>query len=210
MGSLLGEPLPQRIKFGDIAAALTNLAGPHGGPSWELGLTIGVGSTARSVVVPLQPFLTPLEYTQSKDEPFHLARLANRNGGDGSLGTMWLFRDCFYVTERFPTESETEEVVLRIKALHYRRSEEMNRLREEVANFEAVERRGDGPERKPIPDDVKLVVWSRDGGTCVKCGSSKDLHFDHIIAVALGGSNEAENIQLLCRACNLSKGPRLI
>jgi 5-methylcytosine-specific restriction endonuclease McrA len=86
----------------------------------------------------------------------------------------------------------------------------MNRLREEVANFEAVDARSLDSERKPIPDDVKLLVWSRDRGACVKCGANKDLHFDHIISVALGGSNEAENIQVLCRTCNLTKGPRLV
>lgn len=29
-----------------------------------------------------------------------------------------------------------------------------------------------------IPTDVKLAVWKRDGGKCVDCGSSDNLHFD--------------------------------
>ena len=37
----------------------------------------------------------------------------------------------------------------------------------------------------------------------------QDLHFDHIIPHALGGSNEPENIQILCVDCNLSKGARI-
>jgi len=60
-------------------------------------------------------------------------------------------------------------------------------------------------ERKPIPDDVKMFVWNRDNGKCVKCGSRENLEFDHIIPVSKGGSNTARNIQLLCEKCNRSK-----
>lgn len=60
--------------------------------------------------------------------------------------------------------------------------------------------------RQPIPDDVQLFVWRRDGGRCVKCGSQESLEFDHIIPVSKGGSNTARNLQLLCERCNRSKG----
>ena len=57
-----------------------------------------------------------------------------------------------------------------------------------------------------IPTHVKLEVWKRDKGCCVKCGSSKNLHFDHIIPYSLGGSSkDGENIQLLCAKHNLEK-----
>jgi len=57
-----------------------------------------------------------------------------------------------------------------------------------------------------IPTQIKLEVWKRDKGCCVKCGSSKNLHFDHIIPYSLGGSSKAaENIQLLCAKHNLEK-----
>ncbi len=61
-------------------------------------------------------------------------------------------------------------------------------------------------ERLSIPDDVKMFVWQRDGGRCVKCGSQENLEYDHIIPVSKGGSNSARNIQLLCENCNRSKG----
>ncbi len=60
-----------------------------------------------------------------------------------------------------------------------------------------------------IPDDVKREVWDRDGGLCVKCGKNDYLEFDHIIPHARGGSNTANNVQILCRRCNLLKSDRI-
>jgi hypothetical protein len=60
-----------------------------------------------------------------------------------------------------------------------------------------------------IPTSVKLEVWKRDKGHCVKCGSDNNLHFDHILAFAKGGTSlKAENIQLLCARHNLQKSDR--
>jgi hypothetical protein len=57
-----------------------------------------------------------------------------------------------------------------------------------------------------IPSQVKLEVWARDKGRCVKCGSNDNLHFDHIIPFSKGGSSlVAANIQLLCVRHNLQK-----
>lgn len=60
-----------------------------------------------------------------------------------------------------------------------------------------------------LSQEVKQAVWQRDGGKCVECGAEDYLEFDHIIPVAKGGANTAENIQLLCRRCNLKKSDRL-
>ncbi|TML45126.1 MAG: HNH endonuclease [Actinobacteria bacterium] len=59
--------------------------------------------------------------------------------------------------------------------------------------------------REPIPERVRREVWRRDGGRCVDCGSRERLEFDHIIALANGGSNTARNIELRCEACNRKK-----
>jgi 5-methylcytosine-specific restriction endonuclease McrA len=64
--------------------------------------------------------------------------------------------------------------------------------------------------RRVIPTSVKLEVCKRDGGRCVKCGATDDLHFDHIIPWSKGGSsNTADNIQLLCGKHNLEKHDRI-
>lgn len=57
-----------------------------------------------------------------------------------------------------------------------------------------------------IPTQVKVEVYKRDKGKCVKCGSNVNLHYDHIIPFSKGGSSTtAANIQLLCVKCNLRK-----
>lgn len=57
-----------------------------------------------------------------------------------------------------------------------------------------------------IHQDVKTAVWQRDGGKCVQCGATDYLEFDHIIPYAKGGAGTVDNVQLLCRRCNLKKG----
>lgn len=57
-----------------------------------------------------------------------------------------------------------------------------------------------------VPPQVKIAVWRRDSGKCVKCGSQERLEYDHIIPISKGGSNTERNIQLLCEKCNRSKG----
>ena len=42
-----------------------------------------------------------------------------------------------------------------------------------------------------------MLVWRRDQGRCVKCGSNEKLEFDHIIPLSRGGSNTFRNVQLL-------------
>ncbi len=62
----------------------------------------------------------------------------------------------------------------------------------------------------PVSVDTRLSVWQRDGGRCRNCRSGSDLHFDHVIPRSWGGSSTAENVQLLCRRCNLRKGASLV
>ncbi len=64
--------------------------------------------------------------------------------------------------------------------------------------------------RTAIPDDVKLLVWQRDHGRCVKCGSNIELQFDHIIPLSLGGADTPENLQILCGRCNRAKSNSII
>lgn len=64
--------------------------------------------------------------------------------------------------------------------------------------------------RKPLTAKIKRMVWQRANACCEnvdpilknRCTSKFALETDHVIAVALGGSNELDNLQLLCRAHN--------
>ncbi len=60
-----------------------------------------------------------------------------------------------------------------------------------------------------IPQHVKTAVWQRDGGRCVQCGEQTYLEFDHVIPWSKGGASTVENLQVLCRRCNLTKSNRI-
>ena len=58
---------------------------------------------------------------------------------------------------------------------------------------------------RSIPQEVKVAVYQRDGGKCVECQETDYLEYDHIIPFSKGGATSVNNIQLLCRSCNLAK-----
>jgi hypothetical protein len=63
---------------------------------------------------------------------------------------------------------------------------------------------------RQIPGKVKLAVFKRDKGMCVKCGKTDNLHFDHILPYSKGGTSlSADNIQILCARHNLQKSAHL-
>ena len=68
----------------------------------------------------------------------------------------------------------------------------------------------DAQRRRIIPTHVKLMVWARDAGKCSMCGAVDELHFDHILPFAKGGTSlTAENVQLLCARHNLQKSDHI-
>ena len=56
---------------------------------------------------------------------------------------------------------------------------------------------------------VKHFLYGRQEGRCNACGSTFDFPFlevDHILPIVRGGTDELENLQLLCSHCNRMKG----
>jgi len=51
-----------------------------------------------------------------------------------------------------------------------------------------------------------MAIGRRDGFHCSTCKKTSDLQIDHIQPLARGGSNELDNLQLLCGTCNVKKG----
>ena len=60
-----------------------------------------------------------------------------------------------------------------------------------------------------IPPYVRMEVFHRDQGKCVNCGDTIEIQYDHIIPFSLGSSNSTNNIQILCKRCNLRKSNNL-
>ena len=64
--------------------------------------------------------------------------------------------------------------------------------------------------RRIIPTWIKVEVFKRDNGQCVMCGEKDNLHFDHVLPYAKGGTSlKPENVQLLCARHNLQKSDKI-
>ena len=63
--------------------------------------------------------------------------------------------------------------------------------------------------RKPLSNRLRTKILDRDNYTCQMCGRTPAdgvvLHVDHIFPVSKGGTNDEDNLQTLCRDCNLGK-----
>jgi hypothetical protein len=148
------------------------------------------------------------------------ARLVDRQGFSGYLSMVeYSWRDVSY----FPVDGEQywvaggllyssqeelspEDVAVLLAEAESRKRRRLERAQAVVTSTADVRER---VHRKPIPADVRMFVWQRDGGRCVECGSNAALEFDHVIPVSLGGANTARNLQLLCEGCNRRKGASL-
>lgn len=59
---------------------------------------------------------------------------------------------------------------------------------------------------------IRYLIFQRDNFTCRICNikgqrnnGNAILHIDHIIPIIYGGSNDIQNLQTLCRECNIKK-----
>lgn len=68
-------------------------------------------------------------------------------------------------------------------------------------------------ERGYISKAIRNRVFKRDDYTCQHCGyrngRKRNLHIDHVLPVSRGGSDDMDNLQVLCKACNLAKSNKL-
>ena len=168
---------------------------------------IGQGSAARmlKLEVPVNTEILNAQLTDpvslTPEEPFRLH--------EGEYAAVFMFRDQIFLVEcAYLANTTAEEAILLIKKQVFLDDNRLKKLRQEV---EAIERVIEqiGIKRIAIPETVKLVVYARDEGKCVRCGSNQKLHFDHVIPVAKGGGNSENNIQLLCDYCNLQKSDKI-
>jgi hypothetical protein len=67
--------------------------------------------------------------------------------------------------------------------------------------------------RRSLSLRLRFQVLARDGFRCRYCGARAPfvvLHVDHRIAVALGGSDDFDNLVTACSGCNFGKGARSV
>jgi len=116
---------------------------------------------------------------------------------------LWRYRGDWYWSS---DEYEPDEFIALLEAREIRKRQTIDRAK--TLGAKRPQTPSDN-RRGTIPTDLRVLVWERDGGTCVECGSAADLQFDHIIPVAMGGATSDQNLQILCGACNRSKGASL-
>ena len=64
---------------------------------------------------------------------------------------------------------------------------------------------------RKFTDSQKRAAYERQDGKCADCGRRFDfeeMHGDHIVPWSKGGHTSPDNLQMLCRTCNLRKGDR--
>lgn len=62
---------------------------------------------------------------------------------------------------------------------------------------------------RAMPRGTRAAVIARDGPLCRLCGALDYPQIDHVYPWSKGGTHELENLRVLCRACNISKGAKV-
>ncbi|OGT35282.1 MAG: hypothetical protein A3F11_10150 [Gammaproteobacteria bacterium RIFCSPHIGHO2_12_FULL_37_14] len=186
---------------GNFSVFLTNakrVSNPAPEACFTIGIEVGGTRPKRVVFLDLEPTIDVSDYQKSFITPIRLFQ-------DNLC--FWYYKEKIYQTSRDEfLPNEIDEVILRIKLHDIEESQEIHALRRKISNLiTVIENKSTPNNRKRIPDDVQIAVFSRDNGQCVKCSAQSELHFDHLIPVSKGGSDTVENIQILCRACNQRK-----
>ena len=56
---------------------------------------------------------------------------------------------------------------------------------------------------------IRNKVFELHGEVCLKCGSEDHIQLDHVVSVRRGGKNKIDNLQPLCKDCNIKKGTKI-
>lgn len=113
---------------------------------------------------------------------------------------IWVDKGFFYLIDFKYVYSESEK--RNVFKFHLSPQPLITKSEKEVEDFEFSRR---------IPTMIKKEVWERDGGQCVECQATQNLHFDHIIPWSKGGSSiDVKNVQVLCGKHNLQKSAKIM
>lgn len=95
----------------------------------------------------------------------------------------------------------------KIAQIHRDATKKWKRKNPEMLKAQVERRKINEPTKKNYKRNFD-TLFERHNGKCIICQSTERLTLDHIVPISQGGSNELENLQLLCVACNSSKGPK--
>ena len=116
---------------------------------------------------------------------------------------IWLYRETLYGIKGGYSEAQKKLLICE------QSDKERQKFERLAAKFSKEQAEHVKHERARILENVRIEVWRRDQGKCSGCGSRVNLEYDHIVPVSRGGSNTARNVELLCEACNRSRGDRI-
>ena len=144
------------------------------------------------------------EKNKAERDEVGAVRVGTEGGGvSGGGRDLWWTPSGLFWTD---PDMTADQVKLLVEDRKRRTDHKVDRLQKRAEHGESAS----GQRRESIPSDVRISVYERDGGRCANCGIDKDLQYDHIIPVAKGGGNSAENVQLLCGDCNRQKSDHIV
>lgn len=191
-----------RIDYKDIPFTITS--GWVGGDDICIGLSVGKAEVQEALSSREDQVFEGLHYFNSIREELSLVFWA----GDGG----------FWEWPRSDTLDEYEHklkvIIASVYADENTRTEAQSQL-EWIAN----ERKKQAKKKAKVKytkrrrstfsqkrDQLILALIERDGYECAKCGEVDNLSIDHIMPLSKGGSDELDNLRLLCRKHNSAKG----
>lgn len=125
----------------------------------------------------------------------------------GFLQRFWCFKDkLVWVNRPSRSSSDYEFISLKVEEFFYETEDEFLRLKQKVERLRNLKENRKSATRGYITDEVLAFVLFRDEEQCVNCSSKQNLQFDHILPISRGGSDEPDNLRVLCRSCNLARG----
>ena len=137
-------------------------------------ITIGKGRLSQKLAIDYD--VNPDQYEEQKSNPIFLEEIS------GETYSFYLFHNkVIKVEEAWGVDDD--ELLIRIKHFVLKQEKDFYKATKEVEAYERMSEAQDA-KREKISESVKLFVWQRDEGKCVKCGSNQKLEFDHIIPFA--------------------------
>jgi hypothetical protein len=89
--------------------------------------------------------------------------------------------------------------------LLFEQTTEQDRLRWDRMRSSLADLKPAPEQEKYIPETVRVTVWRRDGGKCIRCGGRDDLDFALTPSAVRVETVTAQHVQLLCARCREKK-----